>query len=181
MDKPFHSTLYNGCNYLSMLVLKINRVSKRDPISQVTQHWNSPRDLDLSNYFTLDFCSGKYNSRGLILIMKWLLNFFRHGPLTRYVNLRVVRAPGMSGTCSPPPWVSDPNTHAPWCTSGSLTSGAGRGNRSQRMHNSMPFQMVDEFSINLLKHRVVNNKPPLFEIMTYRWQTFIQLGLHLAF
>ena len=29
MDKQFHPTLYNGCNYLSMLGLKLNRVSKR--------------------------------------------------------------------------------------------------------------------------------------------------------
>ena len=27
----------------------------------------------------------------------------RHGPLTRYVILRVARAPGMPGTFSPPP------------------------------------------------------------------------------
>ena len=31
MDKWFHSTLYNGCNYLSMLGLKLNHVSKRGP------------------------------------------------------------------------------------------------------------------------------------------------------
>ena len=31
MDKYFHPTLYNGCNYLSMMVLKLNRVSKRGP------------------------------------------------------------------------------------------------------------------------------------------------------
>ena len=28
MDKYFHPTLYNGCNYLSMLGLKLNHVSK---------------------------------------------------------------------------------------------------------------------------------------------------------
>ena len=31
MDKTFHPTFYNGCNYLSMLGLKLNRVSKRGP------------------------------------------------------------------------------------------------------------------------------------------------------
>ena len=31
MDKWFHPTLYNGCNYLSMLGLKLNHVSKRGP------------------------------------------------------------------------------------------------------------------------------------------------------
>ena len=62
-----------------------------------------------------------------------------HGPLTRYVKLRVVHAPGMPETFSPPPTyppplVSDPGmhhgtfvTHMPWCMPGSLTSG-GRKN-----------------------------------------------------
>ena len=31
MDKWFHPTLYNGCNYLSILCLKLNHVSKRNP------------------------------------------------------------------------------------------------------------------------------------------------------
>ena len=54
----------------------------------------------------------------------------RHGPLARYVKLRVVHASGMPGTFSPPPRVSDPDmhhgtcvTHVPWCMPGSLTSG----------------------------------------------------------
>ena len=53
-----------------------------------------------------------------------------NGPFTRYAKLRVAHAPGMSGTFSPPPRVSDPHihhgtcmTHVPWCRSGSLTSG----------------------------------------------------------
>ena len=53
-----------------------------------------------------------------------------NGPLTRYVKFRVAHAPGMPGTFSPPPRVSDPDmhhgtcvTHVPWCMLGSLTSG----------------------------------------------------------
>ena len=53
-----------------------------------------------------------------------------HGPLVRYVKLWVALAPGMPGTFSPPPLVSDPDmhhgtsvTHVPWCMPGSLTSG----------------------------------------------------------
>ena len=53
-----------------------------------------------------------------------------HGPLARYVKLRVARAPGMPGKFSAPPWVSDPHmhhgtcvTHVPWCMPGSLTRG----------------------------------------------------------
>ena len=51
-----------------------------------------------------------------------------HGPLARYVKLRFAHAPGMPGTLSPLPRVSDPDmhhgtcvTHVPWCMSGSLT------------------------------------------------------------
>ena len=53
-----------------------------------------------------------------------------HGPLARYVKLRVAHASGMPGTFFPPTWVSDPDmhhgtclTHVPWSMSGSLTSG----------------------------------------------------------
>ena len=72
-----------------------------------------------------------------------------HGPLTRYAKLRVAHAPGMPGTFSPPPLVSDPDmhqgtclTHVPWCMPGSLTSGSlwnrwrrKRSRHSQRMRN----------------------------------------------
>ena len=69
----------------------------------------------------------------------------QHGPLTRYVKLRVAQAPG---TFPLPlhrtPLSSDPGihhgmfvTHVPWCMSGSLTRGGG-GKRilhSRRMRN----------------------------------------------
>ena len=50
--------------------------------------------------------------------------------LVRYVKLRVVHAPGMPGTFSPPLQVSDRDmhlgmpcvTHVPWCMPGSLTN-----------------------------------------------------------
>ena len=60
-----------------------------------------------------------------------------HGPLTRYVKLRVAHALGMPGTLAHhrlqrKPLVSDPSmhhgtcvTHVPWCMSGSLTRGGG--------------------------------------------------------
>ena len=55
-----------------------------------------------------------------------------HGPLTRYVILRVPHAPGIPGTFSPPPISKETAsyagmhhntcvTHVPWCMSGSLT------------------------------------------------------------
>ena len=61
----------------------------------------------------------------------WELRLLKsHGPLARYVNLRVAYAPGMPRTFSPPPRVSDSDihhgtcaTHVPWCMPGSLTRG----------------------------------------------------------
>ena len=38
-----------------------------------------------------------------------------HEPLLRCVKLRVALAPGMLGTFSPPPWVSDPDIHHGTC------------------------------------------------------------------
>ena len=53
-----------------------------------------------------------------------------HGPLARYVQLRVAHVLRMSGTFSTPPRINDPDryygtcvTHVPWCMPGSLTSG----------------------------------------------------------
>ena len=72
-----------------------------------------------------------------------------HGPLARYVKLRVAHPPEMPGTFPLPPQVSDPDlhhgmcvTHVPWCRSGSLTSGflwsrwrGKRSRHSRRMRN----------------------------------------------
>ena len=61
---------------------------------------------------------------------RWLISseMFVYGPLTRYVKLWVAHAPGMPGTFSTTPRVSDPDmhhgtcvTHVPWCMLGSLT------------------------------------------------------------
>ena len=86
----------------------------------------------------------KYIKKGLFIVALWC-----HGPLARYVKFRVAHAPGMPGTFSPPPLVSDPDmhhgtgvTHVPWCMSGSLTSGfiwsrwqGKRSRHSRRMRN----------------------------------------------
>ena len=72
-----------------------------------------------------------------------------HGPLAIYVTLRVAHAPGMPGTFTLPPWVSDPDMyhgtcveHGPWCMPGPLTSGCllslwreKRSRYSRRMPN----------------------------------------------
>ena len=51
--------------------------------------------------------------------------FYTHGPLTRYVKLRVVHAPGIPGKFSPSSRVSNTDmhhgtcvTHVPWCIAG---------------------------------------------------------------
>ena len=72
-----------------------------------------------------------------------------NGPLSRYVKLRVVHAPGMQSKFVPPPRVSDPDMHhgtcvmhLAGCMSGSLTSGflwswwwGKRSRHFQRMRN----------------------------------------------
>ena len=59
-----------------------------------------------------------------------------HGPLSRYVKLRVALAPGTSGTFSPPPRVSDPDMHHGTCR-GFLWSRwrEKRSRHSRLMHN----------------------------------------------
>ena len=71
---------------------------------------------------------------------------FCDGPLTRYVKSRLVHAPGVPRTFSPPPRVGDPDMHhgtcvtqVPWCMPGSQTSGSlwiqWRRKRSQHSHH----------------------------------------------
>ena len=63
--------------------------------------------------------------------IRWYGMRLHHGPLTRYVRLRVAHAPGIPGTFSRhrlqrKPLVSDPGvTHVPWCMSRSLSRGGG--------------------------------------------------------
>ena len=46
-----------------------------------------------------------------------------HGPLTRFVKLRVANATGMPGTFSPPPQVNDPDMHHGTCVSAVMHAG----------------------------------------------------------
>ena len=85
----------------------------------------------------------------LQMYMTIFLEILQYGPLARYVKLRVAHAPGMPGTFSPSPRVSDPDmhhgtcvTHVPWCMSGSLISSfpwrrwrGKRSRHSRRMRN----------------------------------------------
>ena len=51
MDKKFHLTLYNGCNYLSMLGLKLNHISKRGPWRLLLAHYLAIPPQGLCNAF----------------------------------------------------------------------------------------------------------------------------------
>ena len=80
---------------------------------------------------------------------KQYVSALANGALARYVILRVAHTPGMPGTFSPPPQISDPDvyhgkcvTHVQWCMPGSLTSGflwsqwrGKRSRHSRRMRN----------------------------------------------
>ena len=111
------------------------------------------------DFYRYDHCAARYS-----VFTTW------HGPLTRYVKLRVAHAPGMPGTFSPPPRVSDPDmhhgtcvTHVPWCITGSLTSGflgnrwrGKRSRHSRRMRNSQfyvsgkrPMEMLSPLRMDL--------------------------------
>ena len=48
-------------------------------------------------------CNLEWEGAGFIFCATVQLSQCRHGPLSRYVKLRVVHAPGMPGTFSPPP------------------------------------------------------------------------------
>ena len=118
--------------------------------------WDNVTDPDISHNVEINhklLCHGSniylfyfiFLSRGKGQYM----NFGRNGPPARYIKLRVAHAPGMPGTFFPTPRVSNHDmhhdtceTHVPWYTPGSLTSGflwtRSRGKRSRhswRMHN----------------------------------------------
>ena len=82
-----------------------------------------------SRYERWDLWLGPLDS-AVLLYRNYVIQCCYHGPLTRYVKLRVAHVPGMPETFSPPPRVSDPDmyhgtcvTHVPWCMPGSLISG----------------------------------------------------------
>ena len=86
----------------------------------------------------------------LVHVMAWCSQPSSHGPLARYEKLQVAHAPGMPGTFSLPPRVSDPDmhhgtcvTHVPRSMPGSIISGfrwsRWRGScsrHSRRMRNT---------------------------------------------
>ena len=97
----------------------------------------------------------------------FILHSQYHGPLARYVTLRVAYAPRMPGTFSPPAQVSNPNmhhgtcvTHVPWCMTGSLTSGflwsRWRGKRPRHSRRMCSPQFLRIWYIYICKYLMLN-------------------------
>ena len=82
-----------------------------------------------------------------------------HGPFTRYVQLRVAHAPGIPGTFSPPPRISDPDmhhgtcaTHVPWSLTRGFLWSRWRGKRSRHSRDmrNPQFYVSGKRSIGML-------------------------------
>ena len=89
---------------------------------------NVTTPLQVTGSYINDICYNHFTV--LIGKLHFISGFVWYRPLTRYARLRVAHAPGMRGTFSRPPRVSDPDghhgtcvTHVPWCMPRSLTSG----------------------------------------------------------
>ena len=81
MDKSSHPTLYNGCNYLSMLGLKLNNVSEMG-------HWPAPADiLAPSRPPGGTVLTTKYDD-----VIKWK-HFPRYWPFVRGIHRSPVNSP----------------------------------------------------------------------------------------
>ena len=121
-------SLYNECNYLSMLGLKLKHGSKMAPDSNApncTAHTLIQRNLH-GRVFLLTFEEEHIlvvGDKGVDHLRLWSSTHHIlfpkddvHGPgLTRYVKMCVVHVPGMPETFSPPPRVSDPDMHHGTC------------------------------------------------------------------
>ena len=120
---------------------------------------------------------GVFSQGQIDLIRTRLWNAVRcHGLLIRYVELRVVHAPGMPGTFSMTPRVSDHGMHhdtcvmhVSWYMPGSLTSGflwsRWRGKRSQhsrRIRNQQIYVSGKTITRLILDLRPANESRPYF-------------------
>ena len=111
-----------------------------------------------------------------------------HGPLARYVKLRVAHAPGIPGFFSHhllqrKPLVSDPGMHhgtcvmhVPWCMSGSLTRGGGENDLLLMHCSRVSFtssHIVDVFSPRLYPIRslsISHEAGPWYDIKMSSYQ-----------
>ena len=129
-------------------------------IALVPGQWPWKPSLPVTNH-------SKVNQKTNSAHNSWAISHICYGPFLRYVKLRVVHAPGMPGTFSPPLQVSDPDmhhatcvAHVPWCIPGSLTScflwswwRVKRSRHSRHMRNPQ-FYVSGKRPIELDHHRI---------------------------
>ena len=88
----------------------------------------------------------RVNTNVLTLFNQYRECIHAHGPLARYVKLRVAHAPGMPGTFSPLPRVSDPDMHYGTCIKIFLDLKIFQTIRDYaECHDSPPFPNMDRF------------------------------------
>ena len=70
IDKQFHATLHNGCNYLFMWGLELNHVCKGDAMAKV--FLSTAIDLVVVNQTAVDFSENSNNDETLhVAINTW--------------------------------------------------------------------------------------------------------------
>ena len=139
---------YNCTNYFptcQLIQLIVERFDGVVELAQMTcQLLSTPYQWPWYKYMRQYIPAVVTDSLVLLSVM-----YLHHGPLARYVQLRVAHAPRMPGTFSSPQWVSNPDMHhdtgvtqVPRCMPGSLTSGfhwsrwqGKRSRHSRRMRN----------------------------------------------
>ena len=122
--------------------------------------WHSAQDISSKNEFEW------YN----FILTSSRAHWAKHGPLARYLQLRARHAPGMSGTFSPPPRVSDPDMHygtcvtpVPWCMPRSLTCGflwsrwRGQRSRHSRRMRKLQFCLSAPWVTQIIDTRVTKH------------------------
>ena len=104
---------------LMMIDSTLTSVSGSEPYCRNFEPFTGPSPWCFTNYFYISMCEVPFCGKSVIRC---------HGLLARYVKLWVAHAPGIKGTFSLAPRVSDSGmhhgtcvTHVPWCMSGSIT------------------------------------------------------------
>ena len=103
---------YTGCRYVSLFGYRVRSIQWPCVVAdcQPKTSLGYIKAVTISHVDTTSYC---------------LLSLC-HGPLARYVKLRFTHAPGMPGTFSPAPRVSDPDMHHGKCVSVSFEVGSGK-------------------------------------------------------
>ena len=107
-----------------------------------------------------------------------------HGPLARYIKMRVAHAPGMPGAFSPSARVCDPDmhhgtcvTHVPWCMPGLLNRGF-LWNRWWGKHSWHSWRMCNRNFTYLIRGALnISNYSWFFWMIVFNMMIFINLWL----